>query len=212
MITCRFCLSDHLDQNDLFITPCMCKGSMKFIHYNCLKKWLDSTQDASFKNTCQVCKTLYNLPRRWQLEKIPVPGLLWQIILSNVFYISLLVYYIHLNLIIFTTHSSLIKNPRAVAHVMHDTNGLMLYNVTLALFTTFYAYYLIPYFMQIKNPWPYLYYGFVDHIFQIIGIILCLYLTQYSIFPFGGFYLAILERYLRIHIKILHIVNLHGIL
>jgi hypothetical protein len=185
---------------------------MKFIHYNCLKKWLNSTQDISFKNACQVCKAPYNLPRRWQLEIIPVPCLLWEIILSNVFYIAILTHYIHLKLISLFTPDILLQDSRALTHSMQTKDGLLLYNTILFIFTGIYACYLIPHFMQIKNPWPYLYYGFADHVFQIIRIISCLYLTQYSIFPFGGLYLAILERYLRIHIKILHNVNLHGIL
>jgi len=185
---------------------------MKFIHYSCLKKWIHITQESTFKTKCQICKTPYNLPRRWQMETIPIPDLVWQIILSNVFYISILVHYIHLKLISLISPDILLQNSHALAHSMNHTDGLFLYNTILLVFTGIYACYLIPHFIQIKNPWPYLYYGFADHVFQIIGIISCLYLTQYNIFPFGGFYLAILERYLHVHIKILHSVNLHGIL
>ena len=73
---CRICLSeeDSPKKNPL-ICPCTCKGSMKYIHYNCLKNWLNlkieselgygndieteqptitySTKDIS----CELCKT-----------------------------------------------------------------------------------------------------------------------------------------------------------
>ena len=40
---CRICLcgEDSPVKNPL-ICPCICKGSMKYIHYNCLKNWLNS--------------------------------------------------------------------------------------------------------------------------------------------------------------------------
>ena len=39
---CRICFSEEDDpiKNPL-ICPCICKGSMKYIHYNCLKNWLN---------------------------------------------------------------------------------------------------------------------------------------------------------------------------
>lgn len=39
---CRICLEDSDEQDNPFITPCKCAGSMKFIHINCLREWLDS--------------------------------------------------------------------------------------------------------------------------------------------------------------------------
>lgn len=41
---CRICLDEedlsHQESNP-FITPCGCQGSMKFIHLNCVKEWID---------------------------------------------------------------------------------------------------------------------------------------------------------------------------
>ena len=73
---CRICLSEEEDSiNNPLICPCICKGSMKYIHYYCLKNWLNlkieselgygndietqqptitySTNDIS----CELCKT-----------------------------------------------------------------------------------------------------------------------------------------------------------
>jgi E3 ubiquitin-protein ligase DOA10 len=36
---CRICLDDMDDDDNPFITPCKCAGSMKFIHLSCLREW-----------------------------------------------------------------------------------------------------------------------------------------------------------------------------
>ena len=39
---CRICLSGETNENkNPLICPCICKGSMKYIHYLCLKNWLN---------------------------------------------------------------------------------------------------------------------------------------------------------------------------
>ena len=38
---CRICLSDDYEQDNPMISPCKCKGTMKFIHLECLKEWLN---------------------------------------------------------------------------------------------------------------------------------------------------------------------------
>ena len=39
---CRICYGDDTSMENPLISPCICKGSMKFIHYDCLKNWLNS--------------------------------------------------------------------------------------------------------------------------------------------------------------------------
>ena len=39
---CRICYGDDSTFENPLISPCICKGSMKFIHYDCLKNWLNS--------------------------------------------------------------------------------------------------------------------------------------------------------------------------
>ena len=39
---CRICYGDESTENDPLISPCICKGSLKYIHYKCLKNWFDS--------------------------------------------------------------------------------------------------------------------------------------------------------------------------
>ena len=41
---CRICFQEEekIDMENPLINPCTCKGSMKYIHYKCLKNWLES--------------------------------------------------------------------------------------------------------------------------------------------------------------------------
>jgi hypothetical protein len=39
---CRVCYGDDTTDENPLISPCKCKGSMKYIHYKCLKNWLNS--------------------------------------------------------------------------------------------------------------------------------------------------------------------------
>jgi pSer/pThr/pTyr-binding forkhead associated (FHA) protein len=39
---CRVCYGDDTNDENPLISPCKCKGSMKYIHYKCLKNWLNS--------------------------------------------------------------------------------------------------------------------------------------------------------------------------
>ena len=73
--TCRICLSegDFFGPNPL-INPCNCTGSVRFIHINCLKKWLTSKvliKSSSEENVhiysfkafeCELCKSI--IPER----------------------------------------------------------------------------------------------------------------------------------------------------
>ena len=39
---CRICYGDDSSDENPLICPCICKGSMKYIHYQCLKNWLNA--------------------------------------------------------------------------------------------------------------------------------------------------------------------------
>ena len=63
---CKVCLTEFEKQEDPLISVCNCSGSMKYIHYNCLQKWVSSrvvTKEGEdsvcyfWKNIdCEICK------------------------------------------------------------------------------------------------------------------------------------------------------------
>ena len=67
--TCRICFLTNSDEENPLISPCKCSGSMKNIHYLCLKKCIEikiikkSEQNYKFYTwksfSCEICKSEY---------------------------------------------------------------------------------------------------------------------------------------------------------
>lgn len=66
---CRFCWSTNADPSNPLFTSCRCSGSVGYIHYTCLRNWLDvkkqfkvSPNFSSFywkSFECEICKKAY---------------------------------------------------------------------------------------------------------------------------------------------------------
>ena len=72
---CRICYGKDTNIENPLICPCTCKGSMKYIHYQCLKNWLNSKIEAESSLdseteevgitycckdlSCELCKTKF---------------------------------------------------------------------------------------------------------------------------------------------------------
>ena len=67
--TCRICFLTNSDEVNPLISPCKCNGSMKYIHFLCLKKcievkiYIKSEQNYKFYScksfSCEICKNEY---------------------------------------------------------------------------------------------------------------------------------------------------------
>ena len=49
---CKICHCGSEESGTPLITPCLCAGSIKFVHQECLMKWMKS----STSKTCELCK------------------------------------------------------------------------------------------------------------------------------------------------------------
>ncbi|ETW34645.1 hypothetical protein PFTANZ_04655 [Plasmodium falciparum Tanzania (2000708)] len=68
-IQCRICLIEGNQENDPLICPCDCKGSIKYAHLMCLRKWINgrlNLNDQLFSGSvfikdicCELCKSKY---------------------------------------------------------------------------------------------------------------------------------------------------------
>ena len=70
--TCRICYLGDSDEDNPLIHPCSCLGSMKYIHFKCLKLWLEKNSYILEKKTpfsltykykepiCELCKSKYH--------------------------------------------------------------------------------------------------------------------------------------------------------
>ena len=54
---CRYCWEEDDCE---YISPCLCKGGVKYIHTDCLNQWREThVGDIEKKNTCEICKYKY---------------------------------------------------------------------------------------------------------------------------------------------------------
>lgn len=56
---CRIC---HCTENPSngpvkLISPCLCSGSLKYVHHSCLQQWLDATN----QKKCELCKKTFTM-------------------------------------------------------------------------------------------------------------------------------------------------------
>lgn len=56
VFVCRFCHSEEASEASL-ITPCECKGSMRYVHSECLSNWRKTSEKA--RDNCSLCGDVY---------------------------------------------------------------------------------------------------------------------------------------------------------
>ncbi|KAL6122402.1 hypothetical protein NUSPORA_00586 [Nucleospora cyclopteri] len=57
---CRICYGTEEPGNNL-VSPCNCKGSVKYIHIKCLRYWRIHGRNVNEMNNCEQCKTGYKV-------------------------------------------------------------------------------------------------------------------------------------------------------
>ncbi|ETW87406.1 hypothetical protein HETIRDRAFT_469399 [Heterobasidion irregulare TC 32-1] len=60
---CRICLDGTDDTLGRLIRPCLCKGSISYVHVKCLQRWRNSSPTASAFFTCPQCHYQYRFAR-----------------------------------------------------------------------------------------------------------------------------------------------------
>lgn len=90
---CRICLIDDLKENMIF--PCLCKGSNKYVHEECLKKFMILSDNELFKKECYICKYEYN----YELESANCSKCNFTLFIFNIICVLFLLLYILNNII-----------------------------------------------------------------------------------------------------------------
>ncbi len=67
MQQCRFCLSE--DEGSNLLAPCLCKGSFKYVHSDCLIQWYKAEPTKGLD--CSVCQESLAIEYKNPVEKIP---------------------------------------------------------------------------------------------------------------------------------------------
>jgi E3 ubiquitin-protein ligase DOA10 len=61
---CRICLEEEPEgASPTFISPCLCSGSVKYVHFSCLSTWIEKNSPNSLPRhsetgqfECEMCK------------------------------------------------------------------------------------------------------------------------------------------------------------
>ena len=84
---CRICLSDEGE----LISVCGCKGTVKYVHKDCIIKWQRLAPTAESKIKCQLCKQPYNFEGQlYKKKKIMDFSIILLIIFSALFVILII--------------------------------------------------------------------------------------------------------------------------
>lgn len=71
---CRVCFEDETVEKRL-ISPCLCKGSSKYIHEDCLYSWISCQTGVKNAKKCEVCKFSYSIQVKTYKKCDPKKGL-----------------------------------------------------------------------------------------------------------------------------------------
>ena len=214
MDVCRFCLGSDTTQDNPFLAPCKCSGSVKYVHRYCIREWLAITTNPDFRIRCQLCKNLYSFPNRYPLETIPyiTNDSLWMFLMTPIAPSFGVLYTYHLLLAIFYDHSLLTLNPHSLLYIF-----LHKYGYDVCVFATVIAYlsYYHRFGRMVQNQRIYMQYTFFErHTFIFFSCFLGS--LMYSLkFPlskelFGMLLVAIMPQYYHIHIRTLEKINREG--
>jgi hypothetical protein len=59
------------DDGDRLISPCLCKGSIKYMHEGCLKAWMNESPSKGYN--CDICKYQYRMERLSWAQRLRSP-------------------------------------------------------------------------------------------------------------------------------------------
>ncbi|XP_055886986.1 E3 ubiquitin-protein ligase MARCHF2-like isoform X2 [Biomphalaria glabrata] len=70
---CRICQVSG--DSDNLVSPCKCSGSLKYVHYSCLLKWIEySSRRTRGEPMCELCHFVYKRHKRFRLRKWKLPN------------------------------------------------------------------------------------------------------------------------------------------
>lgn len=177
---CRICLEDDLETN--MITPCLCSGTNKYVHHDCLKKFIILSSNQNYKNQCYICKYEYN----YEIKDVYCTTCNLSLFVFNILstYLLLLYIYLHIyNIFVNIVISSFIILP-----------------------------FIINFFLSAKKKRKYILlklYCKYNIVIPLIMFITGIYLLQFQILNLYGFYLENIAVFMiwNIHYKCIHKIN-----
>ena len=147
---CRFCLETD---NKPMISPCRCSGTVKYVHKECIHKWVfQDDQIIEERNNCSICKDTI-----FKFEFVPLHTEINNVILSNATAINMLIQYLYVVFIL---------TPNDSLNVMYVSHALMQF-----LYITIYIDNFRVKNLQLYHTLACERYGYTLYIFYILSLI-----------------------------------------
>tara|TARA_B100000795_G_scaffold19451_1_gene12931 strand:+ start:3191 stop:4120 length:930 start_codon:yes stop_codon:yes gene_type:complete len=83
---CRICFCENDDEDNSLISPCLCKGTQKYIHVNCLNEWRNvNINNPEKRDNCEICKFNFIIHRGLDLSYYKVKNWFYLIVYRYMF-------------------------------------------------------------------------------------------------------------------------------
>jgi len=82
---CRICqcTEEEAPENGRLFSPCLCRGTMRYVHHGCLHTWRKMSANASSNTQCDQCSYVYRVERRGLAKFVRVTGVSCRVPLSH---------------------------------------------------------------------------------------------------------------------------------
>ncbi|KAG2453659.1 hypothetical protein HYH02_001872 [Chlamydomonas schloesseri] len=92
--TCRICIEPQTNKDDPLVSPCLCKGSTRYIHRSCLAKWRAANVGTKAHYRCEICHFEYVYTRIWWARLLRSRPIIFTIFLFGLVDVAALVGFI----------------------------------------------------------------------------------------------------------------------
>ena len=91
---CRFCLDSYETISNKLISPCLCRGTQKYVHQECLNQWRFLNKETIHYTTCNECRINYVMGTKYPMEKC-IMNTTWKYIMMklSLYYSMLGIFY-----------------------------------------------------------------------------------------------------------------------
>jgi E3 ubiquitin-protein ligase DOA10 len=113
---CRICLDDN--KEELYQNICNCKGSLNYIHKNCLFNWMNTKNDM----ICEICKSKYDIILENEINKFDILYItfLYMLIIFDVEYIVYFIIFYFTNIFLLGIYICILLNMNIIYNT-YDT-------------------------------------------------------------------------------------------
>ena len=70
---CRICFENESTRENPLISPCLCRGTSKYVHKNCIQRWREVNNNTEYFWKCRECNHDYNLIKSYPKENFIIP-------------------------------------------------------------------------------------------------------------------------------------------